>query len=55
MRLLADVTPEYTELSLSVAKEIDIPKEWKGAYYPGVVPENTDMSYMESDESYSCG
>ena len=54
MRLLSNVTPEYTELSLSVAREMNIPGEWKGTYYPGVIPESTEVSYMESDESYSC-
>lgn len=54
MQLLARTTPYYTELSLSVEKEIDVPNEWQGTYYPGAVPENSRISHMESDASYSC-
>lgn len=54
MRLLANVTPEYTELSFSVEREMNIPAEWQGMYYPGVVPEKTYVSFLESDDTFSC-
>ena len=54
MRLLANVTPEYTELSFSVEREMNIPAEWQGMYYPSVVPENSHVSFLESDEISSC-
>lgn len=50
MRLLANVTPEYTELSFSVEREMNIPAEWQGLYYPGVIPEKSHVSSLESDE-----
>lgn len=53
MRLLANVTPEYTELSFSVEKEMNIPAEWQGMYYPSVVPENTQISFLESNKYFS--
>lgn len=54
MRLLANVTPKYTELDFSVEKEMSIPAEWQGMYYPGVVPENAHVCYLDSDEAVSC-
>ncbi len=53
MRLLANVTPEYTELSFSVEREMNIPAEWQGMYYPSVVPENSYVSFWESNEIFS--
>lgn len=53
MRLLANVTPEYTELSFSVEREMNIPAEWQGMYYPSVVPENSHVSFLESNEYFS--
>ena len=53
MRLLANVTPEYTELSLSIEREVDVPANWQGNYYPGIVPEKSVISYFESDETCS--
>lgn len=53
MRLLADVTPEYTELNFSVEKEMNIPSDWQGIYYPGVVPEKSHVSFLESNEVFS--
>ena len=50
MRLLSNVTPEYTELSFSVEREMNIPAEWQGMYYPGVIPEKSHVSSLESDE-----
>lgn len=54
MRLLANVTPEYTELDFSVEKEMNIPSDWQGAYYPGVIPENAHVCFLDSDEAISC-
>lgn len=54
MRLLAKVTPEYTELDFSVEKEMNIPSDWQGIYYLGVVPENAHICYLDSDEAVSC-
>lgn len=54
MRLLANVTPKYTELDFSIEKETNIPAEWQGMYYPGVVPENAHVCYLDSDEAVSC-
>ena len=54
MRLLANVTPEYTELDFSVEKEMNIPSDWQGIYYLGVVPENAHICYLDSDEAVSC-
>ena len=54
MRLLANVTPKYTELDFSIEKETSIPAEWQGMYYPGVVPENAHVCYLDSDEAVSC-
>lgn len=54
MRLLAKVTPEYTELDFSIEREMNIPPEWQGMYYPSVVPENTYVSFLESDDTFSC-
>lgn len=53
MRLLANVTPEYTELDFSVEKEMNIPSDWQGTYYPGVVPEKSHISFLESNEVFS--
>lgn len=53
MQLLARTTPNYTELILSVEKEIDIPSEWQGVYYPGAVPERSVISYMDSNKKIS--
>ena len=53
MRLLANVTPEYTELDFSVEKEMNIPSDWQGIYYPGVVPEKSHVSFLESNEVFS--
>ena len=53
MRLLANVTPEYTELSFSVEREMNIPAEWQGIYYPSVVPEKSYISFLVSDETSS--
>jgi len=53
MRLLANVTPKYTELNFSVEKEMDIPSDWQGIYYPGVVPEKSHVSFLESNEVFS--
>lgn len=53
MRLLADVTPEYTELNFSVEKEMNIPSDWQGIYYPGVVPEKSHISFLESNDVFS--
>lgn len=53
MRLLADVTPKYTELNFSVEKEMNIPSDWQGTYYPGVVPEKSHISFLESNEVFS--
>ena len=54
MWLLAKVTPEYTELDFSVEKEMNIPSDWQGIYYLGVVPENAHICYLDSDEAVSC-
>ena len=53
MRLLADVTPEYTELSLSIEREVNVPADWQGNYYPSIVPEKSFVSYLESDDTCS--
>lgn len=53
MRLLADVTPKYTELNFSVEKEMNIPSDWQGTYYPGVVPEKSHISFLESNDVFS--
>ena len=53
MQLLARTTPSYTELSLSVEKEIEIPSEWQGTYYPWAVPERSVISYMDSNNKIS--
>lgn len=53
MQLLAKATPEYTELSFSVEKEMNIPSDWQGKYYPGIVPEKSVVSFYESDDSCS--
>lgn len=53
MRLLAKVTPEYTELDFSVEKEMNIPSDWQGIYYLGVVPEKSYVSFLESNEVFS--
>ena len=53
MQLLAKATPEYTELNFSVEKELNIPSDWQGKYYPGIVPEKSVVSYYESDDSCS--
>lgn len=53
MRLLANVTPKYTELDFSVEKEMNIPSDWQGIYYPGVVPEKSHISFLESNEVFS--
>lgn len=53
MRLLANVTPEYTELSFSIEREMNIPAEWQGMYYPSVVPDKSYVSFLESNEIFS--
>lgn len=53
LQLLARTTTEYTELSMSIEKEIDIPNDWKGTYYPGTVPEKSMISYLDSNNSIS--
>lgn len=54
MRILANVTPEYTELNFSVEKEINIPSDWQGMYYLSVIPEKSHACFLESDETFSC-
>ena len=53
MQLLTRTTSNYTELSLSVEKEIDIPSEWQGIYYPTAVPEESVISYIDSNPKIS--
>ena len=54
MRILANVTPEYTELNFSVEKEINIPSDWQGMYYLSVIPEKSHVCFLESDGTFSC-
>ena len=45
MRLLYQVTPEYTEVSFvpDEAASFDVPAEWTGLYYPAYIPEGYEF------------
>ena len=45
MRLLYQVTPEYTQVSFvpDEAASFDVPAEWTGLYYPAYIPEGYEF------------
>ncbi|MEZ7873056.1 MAG: DUF4367 domain-containing protein [Eubacteriales bacterium] len=45
MRLLYNVTPEYTEVRFvpDEAASFDVPAEWTGLYYPAFIPEGYEL------------
>lgn len=53
MRILASSTPEYTELSLTEDREVEIPEGWQGKYYLTQLPKNAFMVESQSSELYS--
>ena len=53
MRILASSTPEYTELSLTEDRSVEIPEGWQGRYYLTRLPKNAVVLESRSDELYS--
>lgn len=53
MKILASSTPEYTELSLTEDRVVDIPEGWQGRYYLTRLPKNAAMLESRSNELYS--
>lgn len=53
MRILASGTPEYTELSLTEDRSVEIPEGWQGKYYLTRLPMNAFMLESQSSELYS--
>ena len=53
MKILASSTPEYTELSLTEEKAVEIPEAWQGRYFLTRLPKNAAMLESRSSELYS--
>ena len=53
MKMLAEHTPEYTEITLEEQLQIDIPENWQGLYYPTQLPSDAFVLESWSNESYS--
>lgn len=52
MRLLYNVTPEYTEVRFvpDEAASFDVPAEWTGLYYPAFIPEGYELDGIAGSE-----
>ena len=53
MELLAKTAPEYTRIEMAKSKTVETPLDWKGLYFPTVIPQGSFLNEYTSNTLYS--